>query len=255
MEPLRLSFALRSTYDLLPTATNLKLWGLTNDDTCTICKTHRATLAHTLSACTGSLQKYTWRHNQVLEPIARKTEEQCLSHALDEKDEATVEDMAFVREGAEPYTIKKQKERQVKRSRLLANHGDWQMVTDLGGMMAFPQHIVITNLRPDIVVWSDQGKEVLLVELTVPWEENMEVAHERKMTKYDTLRMEIEMKGWRCKVLPVEMGCRGYASRALIAYLRGIGLSAAEIKKTTKELEAAAESASSWIWQASRHRK
>ena len=120
---------------------------------------------------------------------------------------------------------------QVKRSRLLAKHGDWQMITDLGGMMAFPQYIVITNLRPDIVVWSDQGKEVLLVELTVPREENMEVAHERKMTKYDTLRMEIEMKGWRCKVLPVEMGCRGYASRALIAYLRGIGLSAAEIKK------------------------
>ena len=47
------------------------------------------------------------------------------------------------------------------------------------------------------------------------------------------------------------MGCRGYASRTLIAYLRGIGLSAAEIKRTTKELEAAAESASSWIWQAS----
>ena len=45
----------------------------------------------------------------MLEPIARKTEEQCLSHALDEKDEATVEDMAFVREGAEPYAIKKQK--------------------------------------------------------------------------------------------------------------------------------------------------
>ena len=110
---------------------------------------------------------------------------------------------------------------QVKRSRLLANLGDWYMVTDLGGMMAFPQHIVITNLRPDVVVWSDQGKEVLLVELTVPWEENMEVGHERKMTKYDTLRMEIEMKEWRCKVLTVEMGCRCWASRVLIAYLRG----------------------------------
>ena len=74
----------------------------------------------------------------------------------------------------------------------MANYGDWQMITDLGGMMAFPQHIVITN--PDIVLWSDQGKEVLLVELTVPGEENMEVAHKRKLTKYDTLRMEIEMK-------------------------------------------------------------
>ena len=36
-------------------------------------------------------------------------------------------------------------------------------------LLAFPQHIVITRLHPDIVVWSDQGKEVLLVELTVPW--------------------------------------------------------------------------------------
>ena len=255
MEPLRLSFALRSTYDLLPTATNLKLWGLTTDDTCAICKTHRATLAHTLSACAGSLQRYTWRHNQVLEPIARRTEEQCLSQALEEKEQAPHEDMMFVREGAEPSTIKKQKEKQVRRSKLLAEYEDWQMVTDLGGMMSFPQHIAITNLRPDIVVWSDQGKEVLLVELTVPWEENMEVAHERKMAKYDPLRMDIERKGWKCRVLPIEMGCRGYASRALIAYLRGIGLSASELKKTTKELEAAAESASSWIWQASRPKK
>ena len=255
MEPLRLSFALRSTYDLLPTATNLKLWGLTTDDKCTICKTHRATLAHTLSACAGSLQRYTWRHNQVLEPIARRTEEQCLSQALEEKGQAPHEDMMFVREGAEPSTIKKQKEKQVRKSKLLAEYEDWQMVTDLGGMMSFPQHIAITNLRPDIVVWSDQGKEVLLVELTVPWEENMEVAHERKMAKYDPLRMDIERKGWKCRVLPIEMGCRGYASRALIAYLRGIGLSASELKKTTKELEAAAESASSWIWQASRPKK
>jgi hypothetical protein len=163
--------------------------------------------------------------------------------------------MMFVREGAEPSTIKKQKEKQVRRSKLLAEHEDWQIVTDLGGMMSFPQHIAITNLRPDIVAWSDQGKEVLLVELTVPWEENMEVAHERKMAKYDPLRMDIERKGWKCRVLPIEMGCRGYASRALIAYLREIGLSASELKKTTKELEAAAESASSWIWQASRPKK
>ena len=32
MEPLAISFLLRSTYDLLPNATNLKLWGYTNGD-------------------------------------------------------------------------------------------------------------------------------------------------------------------------------------------------------------------------------
>ena len=76
-----------------------------------------------------------------------------------------------------------------------------------------------------IVYWS-----VLLVELTVSWEENMEVAHERKLTQCNPLWMDIERKGRRCKVLPFEMGCRGYAFRALIAYLRGIGLSASELK-------------------------
>ena len=64
-------------------------------------------------------------------------------------------------------------------------------------------YIAITNLCPDMVVWSDQDKEVLLVELTVPWKENTEVAHDRKMTKYDPLRMDIERKGWRYKVLPI----------------------------------------------------
>ena len=63
----------------------------------------------------------------------------------------------------------------------------------------------------------------------------MEVAHKRKMTKYDPLRMDIERKGWRCKVLPIEMGCREYASIALIAYPCEIGLSDSELKRTTKK--------------------
>ena len=44
----------------------------------------------------------------------------------------------------------------------------------------------------------------------------MEVAHEKKMTKYDTLRMEIEMK-----VLPIKIECRGYASIAKLGILLG----------------------------------
>ena len=50
----------------------------------------------------------------------------------------------------------------------------------------------------------------------------MEVAHERNKAKYDTLRMDFEMKRCRCKVLPVEMGCRVCASRTLIADFCGI---------------------------------
>ena len=37
MEPLAISFLLRSTYDLLPNAINLKLWGYTDSDLCFSC--------------------------------------------------------------------------------------------------------------------------------------------------------------------------------------------------------------------------
>ena len=69
MERLAISFLLRSTYDLLPNATNLKLWGYTNSELCLSCKSDRDTLRHVLSACPQSLQMYTWWHNRVLEVI------------------------------------------------------------------------------------------------------------------------------------------------------------------------------------------
>ena len=77
MEPLAISFLLRSTYDLLPNATNLKLWGYANSDLCLLCKSDRGTLHHVLSACPQSLQMYTWRHNKVLEVIIELLRTQC----------------------------------------------------------------------------------------------------------------------------------------------------------------------------------
>ena len=41
--------------------------------------------------------------------------------------------------------------------------------------------IMTTAQHPDMVVVSRSLKTMLLVELTVPWEENMEWAHERKL--------------------------------------------------------------------------
>ncbi|GAA6076943.1 uncharacterized protein LOC122133219 [Tachysurus ichikawai] len=32
--------------------------------------------------------------------------------------------------------------------------GEWDLRTDLGRQLKFPQQIVITSLRPDIVIWS-----------------------------------------------------------------------------------------------------
>ena len=69
------------------------------------------------------------------------------------------------------------------------------MATDLKEALHFPHHIVHTQEWPDIVIWSDIVKRVIIVELTVPWEEDMEEAFERMKLWYENLHMECEDKG------------------------------------------------------------
>lgn len=45
------------------------------------------------------------------------------------------------------------------------------MRVDLGRKLQFPSKITNTSLHPDIVMWSSANKKVLLIELTVTWEE------------------------------------------------------------------------------------
>ena len=69
---------------------------------------------------------------------------------------------------------------------LLNTAQDWQLSVDLGSQLKFPQHVVKTTLRPDIILVSEATKNVVMLELTVPWEERMEEAFERKREKHDT---------------------------------------------------------------------
>lgn len=58
------------------------------------------------------------------------------------------------------------------------------MLVDVGQLLTVPPEIVITNLRPDLVLWSNSQHRVYFVELTVPWEDVMEEAFERKRLCY-----------------------------------------------------------------------
>ena len=61
---------------------------------------------------------------------------------------------------------------------------DWQLLMDLEHQLKFPSHISVTTLRPDIVLVSESTKQAVLVELTVLWEDHMDEAFERKLSKY-----------------------------------------------------------------------
>ena len=245
MEPLRISFLLRATYDLLPTPANLKQWKMVESDLCTKCQ-KRATLEHVLAACPQRLRQYTWRHNQVLKILAEATASQCEAAC----NQGTTKDqfIPFLQAGEAP--VKNKPARKFHAS-LLGPAPDWRTSCDLDQRLVFPQDIALTGQRPDLVIMSDQRKEVHLVELTVPWEDNLEYAHERKLTRYEDLRITCEERGWRCKVLPVEVGARGFVAHSTIKYLSAIGLQANSRRRVVKDVQTAAETASAWIWQSS----
>ncbi|KAL7888544.1 hypothetical protein AOLI_G00035180 [Acnodon oligacanthus] len=50
------------------------------------------------------------------------------------------------------------------------------------------------------------AKKVLIIELTIPWEEGMSVAYEHKRLKYSDLAAECREGGWIVTIHPVEVG-------------------------------------------------
>ncbi|KAL1276035.1 hypothetical protein QQF64_035658 [Cirrhinus molitorella] len=108
--------------------------------------------------------------------------------------------------------------------------------------------LALTSLRPDIVLWSRGTKQVVLIELTVPWEERMEEAYERKLKKYQGLILESQQNGWKAWNLPVEVGCRGFAGQSLWRTLGLLGIEGMARKRLVGKVTEQAESASHWIW-------
>ena len=58
------------------------------------------------------------------------------------------------------------------------------VTADLPEEYSFPNHIVQTELCPDIDLWDDTSKSLTLLELTIPFEAGFEVAQQRKENKY-----------------------------------------------------------------------
>ena len=73
----------------------------------------------------------------------------------------------------------------------------------------FPHHITPTNLRPDVVWWSEQKKELWLLKLTVSFETRVADARASKRAKYHDLVVVGRDAGYRVKLITTEVGSRG----------------------------------------------
>ena len=101
------------------------------------------------------------------------------------------------------------------KSGILDQAKDRQLEVDLDRKLRFPE-IVPTNLRMDMVLWSAAMKKIVIIELTVPWEERCGGANERKRAKYEELMTECRGMGWQTWSLPVEVDCRGFPTQSFL---------------------------------------
>lgn len=88
------------------------------------------------------------------------------------------------------------------RTGLLYTATDLQLYLDLGKQLKFPQHITATSLWPDMIVTSEVTKQLIILELTVPWEEHIEEANKRKCAKYQELVEMCQDSGWKHTMSP-----------------------------------------------------
>ena len=244
MEAFKASFTIRAAYDVLPSPANLsQRYG--ENPTCPLCPSP-ATLKHILVGCkTGLTQgRYTWRHNQVLKCLAAVLESRRTSMNALPPPPSHWHSTPFVREGegqASLTTIRPD-------TGQLGRAWDWKLLADLGKKLCFPAEIASTNLRPDQVLWSASLKLVYIIELTVPWESAVEEANEWKKLRYAELAADAQQLGWKAKVRPVEVGCRGFIATSTSRLLREMGVRGKAHRQAVKDLSRAAEKGSQWLW-------
>ena len=97
-------------------------------------------------------------------------------------------------------------------SELTASHlpACHHLTTDLSGVeYQFPIHIVPTNLRPDLVIWSDAQKSLNLIELTICFESGFLNAATRKLNRYAELASAAQAVGYKTSVVPIQIGSLG----------------------------------------------
>ena len=206
-----LSFAVRASIDFLPTFSNLRTWGKRTTDKCKLCG-NKETLSHVLNSCPVSVEQ------------GRLTwrHNTILYHII---------------------------------NRFKSSFNSFSVYADLPGHSSgggtIPPDIIITNLKPDMVLLHNDGKSIQLVELTVPFETNTDKAHDRKTSKYSQLAQDLEEKGFKCHLICIEIGSRGLISNDNVQRLQSLfQANRTQLKTLREELSRLALLSSYTIWNA-----
>ena len=240
-----MKFCLGATFDTLPTPANLHRWKMVSEAACCLCNASNCTMAHILGGCKFSLNqdRFTFRHDSVLQELFNTVKQ--LASSVTKPAERGFHGVKFVKAGNWGKRRKKKKD---VPTGILHLASDWTAIVDLSSEYIFPVKIALTQDRPDIVVFSEVLRRVILIELTVPCEENFEYWHHEKLRKYVPIEMQARVNGWGVDIFAVEVGARGYCANSTLYALRTLGFSAKISREVGKRLADIAMKASFAIY-------
>ena len=106
-----------------------------------------------------------------------------------------------------------------------------------------------TIQRPDFIVWSEEQRHIIILELTVPWQEDIKHAELRKEQRYEELIDACVDKDWATEYYHLAVGCRGFVDKGVVRLLRErFRMTSNKLKLIVKDLQQAAEKSSLFIW-------
>ena len=228
---------------MLPTPANLVRWKISEDDKCKCGKI--GTLRHILSACpVGLKERYAWRHDQVFQVFFKYMKEKILE--INEGKIPTIEtreEITFHKEGQRSNVIKST----VTMKKDEKWNGIGKIEADLDTKLVFPA--TETMQSPDLIVWSEEQRHIITLELTVPWEDNIKDGELRKEQRYEELLDFCVDKGWTTEYYHLAVGCRGFVDKGVVRLLRErFRMTSDKSKLIVKDLQQAAEKSSLFIW-------
>jgi len=102
----------------------------------------------------------------------------------------------------------------------------------------------VSTLLCDGFIISRSRKIFIILELTVPMEENIEKWHQKKWERYSKL----VCPGWQVHLCMLEIGCRGFIPTRFFSLVRQLGFNSLETKKRRVNLQLVARKCSYIIW-------
>ena len=125
----------------------------------------------------------------------------------------------------------------------------------LDNKLVIPSFITVSQLRPDIVIYSISTKTVILLKFTFLCEENIRGWHNKKFVKYHSLSLAMVSNGWSVHWFPIKVGARAYCSVTVKSCIMRPGFCATLVKFTLKSLSVTSLKASFQIWLSRDSRK